>query len=72
MTTEIIQHQLQLRRLGWITIDDGQRTLDGRWSVLVMRDPRETIIALTDSRREAWSAAYSMAVRLTCKGLGSR
>jgi hypothetical protein len=61
MTTEM----LQLRHLGWQTIDGGQRLKDGRWCLLAMRY-RETIIVLADSREEAWSVASSMAVRLTC------
>jgi hypothetical protein len=65
MTTELFQQRLW--RLGWLTIDDGQQLEDGRWSVLVMRDPREIIVAFADSSEEAWSAALSMAVRLTCE-----
>jgi hypothetical protein len=61
MTTEM----LLIRHLGWLPIDDGQQLEDGRWCVLLMRDPRETIIAYATTCEEAWAAACSMAVKLS-------
>ena len=69
MSTEVLQHQL--RRFGWLTLDDGQKLEDGRWCVLVMRD-REMVLASADSRREVWSAACSMVMRLTGEAPGGR
>jgi hypothetical protein len=63
MTAEMFQ----IQRLGWIAVDDGQQCSDGRWCVLLMRDPWQMILAFADSREEAWAAACSMAVRLACE-----
>ena len=60
----MIADMLQIRDLGWVAVDDGTPTTDGRWCVLVMRDPCETILAIADTREEAWSAACAMAVKL--------
>jgi hypothetical protein len=60
MTTEL----LLIQHLGWTAIDDGQQCSDGRWCVLLVRDPRETIIARANTCEEAWAAACSMAVKL--------
>jgi hypothetical protein len=69
MSTEVLQHQL--RRLGWLTLDDGQKLEDGCWCLLAMRD-RQTVLAFADSRREVWSAACSMVMRLTGEAPGGR
>jgi hypothetical protein len=61
----MVEEASQVQRLGWIAFDDGQQLEDGRWCVLIMRDPRETILAFAGSREEAWSAACSMAARLS-------
>jgi hypothetical protein len=60
----MIADMLQIRDLGWVAFDDGKPTTDGRWCVLLLRDPKEMILAIADTQAEAWSAARAMAVKL--------
>ena len=53
--------------LGWKTPDDGQRLADGCWRVFA-QSCGHTVVALADGEAEAWSAACSMALRLTTRG----
>ena len=39
----MIADMLQIRDLGWVAFDDGKPTTDGRWCVLLLRDPKETV-----------------------------
>ena len=64
-TTSESRHWLQ--RLGWKTQDDGQQLDDGRWCVFA-RSCRHTVVALDDGQTEAWSAACSMALKVTRNG----
>ena len=43
------------------------KALDGSWS-LIARSAGHTLVALADTRRDVWSAACSMAMRLRAKG----
>lgn len=65
MLTAELRHRL--RCLGWKTFDRERQTRDGRWWVYAT-SCGHTIIAFADSRREAWSAACSMAMKLTREG----
>lgn len=56
-----------LRCLGWKTQDDGEQLEDGRWCVCA-RSCGHTVVALGDGQREVWSAACSMALRITRNG----
>jgi hypothetical protein len=47
-----------------LTVDDGQRLEDGRWSALAMRD-KEVVIAIANRREEARQATFAMMVTLS-------
>jgi hypothetical protein len=63
MTTEI----QRLQCLGWKALDEG-RDEDGRYCLLA-ESCGHFIISCADTRREAWAAACSMAMKLTREGL---
>ena len=63
MTTA--EHQLEC--LGWRATDEGQRA-DGRYFVLA-KSCDQFVIAFADTSHAAWSAACSMALKLTREGL---
>ncbi len=56
-----------LRCLGWKTCDNGRQLASGRWCVYA-QSCGHTVVALADSCQEAWSAAWSMALRCTRNG----
>jgi len=61
----------RLRCLGWRTFDKERQLKSGRWC-LYAYSCGHIIVALADSRRGAWSAAYLMAMKLTRNGLMRR
>ena len=65
MTTEALLHRLEC--LGWKLLAGGQRP-DGRWWQTAT-SCGHTVVALADTRHEAWSAACAMALNLTRNGL---
>jgi hypothetical protein len=56
----------RLEHLGWKALDEGRQE-DGRYCLLA-ESCGHFIIAFADTRREAWSAACSMAMKLTREG----
>jgi len=56
----------RLELLGWKALDEGRQE-DGRYCVLA-KSCGHFLIAFADTRGEAWSAACSMALRLTWEG----
>jgi hypothetical protein len=58
----------RLQCLGWTLFDDGQRLENGQWCLLTV-SCRHTILVFGDNQREVWSAACSMAMKLTRDGL---
>ena len=69
MTSEVLRHRLKC--LGWKPLDGECHRESGRWRLFVY-SCGHTIVALADSRRGAWSAAYLMAMKLTRNGLMRR
>jgi hypothetical protein len=67
LTTEMMRQRL--RDLGWKPLDDAQQAEDQSWW-LIAQSCGQTIVALADTRHEVWSAACSMAMRLTREGYG--
>ena len=65
MTSKVLRDRL--RCLGWKTCDDGRRLESGRWS-LFAKSCGHTLVAIADTRKEAWSAACAMALNLTRNG----
>ena len=65
MTTEVLRHWLEC--LGWKPLDKGQQK-DGCWCVLAM-SCGHTVLVFADTHSEAWSAACSLAMKLTREGL---
>ena len=65
MLTAEMRHRL--RCLGWKTFDNGQQVANGLWCVFA-QSCGHTVAALADSRSEAWSAAWSMALKCTRNG----
>lgn len=65
MTVKVLRHRLEC--LGWETLDS-RRQPDGRWWLLAT-SCGHAIVALGDSREEIWSAACSMAMKMTREGL---
>jgi hypothetical protein len=65
MTTSVFRHQLEC--LGWKSWEKAIRFDNDRWCVAVY-SCGHTILALADSRKEVWSAAWSMAFKLTFNG----
>jgi len=63
MTTKI----QRLESLSYRVIDEGRQE-DGRYCVLA-KSCGHYVIAFADTRREAWAAACSMAMKLTREGL---
>jgi hypothetical protein len=63
----IAEMRNRLSCLGWKTFDNGRQLANGRWW-LFAQSCRHTIVALADSRQEAWSAACAMALKLTRNG----
>ena len=61
MTTRTLCHRLEC--LGWRSLDES-RQLDGSWRVLAV-SCGHAICAFADNRKQAWSMACSMAMRLT-------
>jgi hypothetical protein len=61
LTTEMMRQRL--RDLGWRLLADAPAE-DGNWYVIA-QSCGHTVIALTDTEPEAWSAACSMAMKLT-------
>ena len=57
----------QLECLGWRVLDEGRQE-DGRYCVLA-KSCGHYVIALADTRHAAWSAACSLAMKLTREGL---
>ena len=57
----------QLELLGWRVLDEGRQE-DGRYCLLA-KSCGHFLIALADTRNQAWSAACSKALRLTWEGL---
>lgn len=57
----------RLRCLGWKTFDNGRQVADRRWWVFA-QSCGHTVVSLADSRSEAWSAACSMALKVTRNG----
>jgi hypothetical protein len=57
----------RLELLGWKALDEGRQE-DGRYRVLA-ESCGHYIIAIADTRRAAWSAACSLAMKLTREGL---
>ena len=64
MTTELLRRQLEC--LGWKVLEEGQQA--DRWYVLAA-SCGHTILAFADARREAESAARSLAMKLTREGV---
>ena len=62
MTADVFRHRLEC--LGWQTVGDAQEAEDGTWS-LVAQSCGHNIVALADTEHEVWSAACSMAMKLT-------
>jgi len=56
--------------LGWKTFHDG-RGKDGRWCVCAT-SCGHTVIAIADTREDAWSAACSTAIDVTAPSLRER
>ena len=56
-----------LESLGWHSIDEGRQE-DGRYCLLAM-SCGHFVIAFADSRNDAWSAACSLAMKLTREDL---
>ena len=61
MTTELFRHRLEC--LGWHFHSERQQP-DGRWHVFATCCCH-TILAIADSRHDAWAATCSMAMKLT-------
>ena len=64
MTTEVLRYRLE--HLGWKALREGRH--DGRWCVLAA-SCGHFVVALANSRHEAWSASCAMAMKLTREGL---
>jgi len=65
MTTDQLHHRLEC--LGWRVINEGRQE-DDRYYVLA-KSCQHYVIALADTRCAAWSAACSLAMKLTREGL---
>jgi len=61
-----MRHRLEC--LGWRTFDNEIQLASGRWRLFAYRRGH-IMVALADSREEVWSAACSMAMKLTRNGL---
>ena len=53
--------------LGWKTLDNGGQLGDGSWRVFA-QSCGHTVVALAHNHQEAWSAASSMALKVTRNG----
>lgn len=65
MTVETLCHQLQC--LGWQPLEEGRQS-NGCWRVLTATFGH-AILAYADNPQEAWSAACSMAMKVTLDGM---
>jgi hypothetical protein len=65
MTTDVIRHRLEC--LGWRILDDARQAEDGSW-FLIAQSCGHNIVALAGTKREVWSAACAMAMKLTRSG----
>ena len=64
MTTDQLHHRLEC--VGWRAIEEGRQE-DGRYCVLA-KSCEHYIVAFADTRCAAWSAACSLAMKLTREG----
>ena len=66
-TTKVLRQRLQ--GLGWRLLGDAQQAPDTSW-YLLCQSAGHTIVALAETQYEVWSAASSMAIKLTreCHG----
>lgn len=66
MTSEAFHQRLEC--IGWKILGGERHRKSGHWCLFAY-SCGHTIVVITDSRKEAWSAACSMAMKLTRHGL---